>query len=567
MTFVIDTTVRVSIILLIALGAALVLRHRSAAVRHWVLAFGVVCGAITPLLELTLPSWHIAVPAFSSAPPGTASASSVTTSFIVSAGPDAGNPSAARTANTLTASRSTGASGNLLLGVWITGVCVSASMLLVGLWRLARLTATARRVDGGRWGESVAQIARDYGLRRRVVILQSDHPSLLVTWGFTAPKLVLPAAAHEWPHDRVRIVVRHELAHVRRGDWLAQMCAELLRAVYWFNPLTWVVCRRLRQESEHACDDAVLNGGVEATDYASHLVELARSFTAMRRAPGPALAMARPSSLEGRISAMLNEQLNRRPPTRTARFAIAVALVALTLPIALAAQNRFATFSGTVVDQTNSVLPDVTLTLTNPSTRAKYEVHTDRTGHFEFVGLAVGDYTVATSQVGFEPFTDTLSITGSNISRTIQLAVGHLQETITMTAGSTAQPNPYRDQMRIAARASADQRLQKIRARCASADQPTGVGGNIAAPLKLVDVKPVYPEQLQAAKIGGVVKLDALIGTDGTVRDVKVVDSANPDLERAAIDAVRQWEFTPTYLNCTPIEVRMQVLASFVGDR
>lgn len=264
---------------------------------------------------------------------------------------------------------------------------------------------------------------------------------------------------------------------------------------------------------------------------------------------------------------MLNEQLNRRPPTRTARFAIAVALVALTLPIALAAQNRFATFSGTVVDQTNSVLPDVTLTLTNPSTRAKYEVHTDRTGHFEFVGLAVGDYTVATSQVGFEPFTDTLSITGSNISRTIQLAVGHLQETITMTAGSTAQPNPYRDQMRIAARASADQRLQKIRARCASADQPTGVGGNIAAPLKLVDVKPVYPEQLQAAKIGGVVKLDALIGTDGTVRDVKVVDSANPDLERAAIDAVRQWEFTPTYLNCTPIEVRMQVLASFVGDR
>jgi beta-lactamase regulating signal transducer with metallopeptidase domain len=91
------------------------------------------------------------------------------------------------------------------------------------------------------------------------------------------------------------------------------MAGELLRAVYWFNPLVWIACTRLRQESEHACDDAVLTSGVDATDYATHLLDLARTLNAARRLNVPAPAMARASSLEGRICAMLNDRLDRRP--------------------------------------------------------------------------------------------------------------------------------------------------------------------------------------------------------------------------------------------------------------
>jgi TonB family protein len=58
--------------------------------------------------------------------------------------------------------------------------------------------------------------------------------------------------------------------------------------------------------------------------------------------------------------------------------------------------------------------------------------------------------------------------------------------------------------------------------------------------------------------------MEALIGTDGTVRDVRVLSSPHPDLDRAATDAVRQWEFTPTILNCTPVDVRMNITANFV---
>ena len=99
-----------------------------------------------------------------------------------------------------------------------------------------------------------------------MLLLQSDHPALLVTWGLVWPKVILPRAAREWSRDRVRIVLCHELAHIRRGDWILQIAAQLVRCVYWFNPLVWMACARLRLESEQACDDRVLNLGVERTE-------------------------------------------------------------------------------------------------------------------------------------------------------------------------------------------------------------------------------------------------------------------------------------------------------------
>ena len=86
----------------------------------------------------------------------------------------------------------------------------------------------------------------------------------------------------------------HELAHVRRRDWVAQMAVEVLTAVYWFNPFVWILRRRIRLESEQAADDAVLSLGVNGGAYASELVDLARTLVAARPAfsfvPAPTMA-------------------------------------------------------------------------------------------------------------------------------------------------------------------------------------------------------------------------------------------------------------------------------------
>ena len=68
----------------------------------------------------------------------------------------------------------------------------------------------------------------------------------------------------------------HELAHIRRHDWLVQLAAEMVRVALWFNPLAWMACSRLRRESEQACDDEVLGIGVGAGAYAGHLLDLVR---------------------------------------------------------------------------------------------------------------------------------------------------------------------------------------------------------------------------------------------------------------------------------------------------
>ena len=103
-------------------------------------------------------------------------------------------------------------------------------------------------------------------------------------------------------------------------------------------------------------------------------------------------------------------------------------------------------------------------------------------------------------------------------------------------------------------------RLRRHRRRLPAA--PVRVGGNIKTPTKTKDVKPVYPPIAQSARVQGVVIIEATIGPDGRVKDAKVLRSI-PLLDQAALDAVKQWQFTPTLLNGVPVPVIMTVTVNF----
>ena len=91
---------------------------------------------------------------------------------------------------------------------------------------------------------------------------------------------------------------------------------------------------------------------------------------------------------------------------------------------------------------------------------------------------------------------------------------------------------------------------------------PVRVGGEIREPRKIRDVKPVYPAVAQQARVSGIVILETVIDRDGNVRDATVLRSV-PLLDEAAVDAVRQWQFTPTLMNGMPVEVVMTVTVNF----
>ena len=173
--------------------------------------------------------------------------------------------------------------GPLVVTIWLLGVVVSVAVLLVGLARLRWLRARSNRVTDGPWHRLCADLARSCGLRRGVDLRFGPRPGLVATWGWRRPTVMLPASATEWSAERMRVVLLHELAHARRGDWLLQIVAEATRCVWWFNPLAWMVRARLRRESELAADDLVLARDVPATTCAAQLVELARELRKHRR--------------------------------------------------------------------------------------------------------------------------------------------------------------------------------------------------------------------------------------------------------------------------------------------
>ena len=335
-------TIKVSAILLLALIGTLLLRRSSAAARHWVLAVGVVSAVAVPALHV-LPTPRVA----RMAPVGpllfdalqlapyvqfTEPVDADVVGSVVALQPAGPRPSRSRPAAATVASDDV--IGRLAVTIWLVGAFAGLGVLLVGLARLRWFRAASSRVTDGRWHRLCADLSRSCGLNRGVDLLLGPRPGLVATWGWRRPVVMLPASASEWSAERMRVVLLHELAHARRGDWILQMAAEALRCVWWFNPLAWMVRARLRRESEHAADDLVLAQGVPATTCAAHLVELAREVRKHQRTQLPAPAMARPSHLERRLSAMLNPRTNRCPMTRLARFGSLGVLVVVSVVVA-----------------------------------------------------------------------------------------------------------------------------------------------------------------------------------------------------------------------------------------
>lgn len=192
-----------------------------------------------------------------------------------------------------------------VLAVWAIGAGVALAPLLRGLWAL-------RGFDRGSPG--------------RVRILRSDAVESPLTWGFARPIVLMPTTTDSWSPELREAALQHELAHVRRGDWLIHVLAHVVAAAFWFHPLVWIARRQLALEAEHAADDAVLHSGIAPSAYAELLVRMAT-----RRTPA---ALGAGSHVGQRVHAILGRR--RRSPRRGAAALVALFLAVATVP-ALAA--------------------------------------------------------------------------------------------------------------------------------------------------------------------------------------------------------------------------------------
>ena len=194
---------------------------------------------------------------------------------------------------------------SIILPVWLIGVLLVLGRFVFGVITVRRLVARASELIGTSWTELSHELSRELGLKRDVKLLRSDKNVMPMTCGGLSAVVILPDEAERWSADRRRVVVLHELIHIKRGDLLTQTLAQVVCALYWFNPLVWWAVRKLRVEQEWACDEHVLAAGVAPSDYATHLLEIARNFHVDAMSAVTTTAIARPSQLQDRLCAIL----------------------------------------------------------------------------------------------------------------------------------------------------------------------------------------------------------------------------------------------------------------------
>lgn len=324
-----DASLRAAGLLGLAGAIVLVLRRGPASARYGVWKVALLGVLVLPGATLVLPNWSAPLPegvrAWVTSDPVDAGVGVGAVGEGL-AGVVGGSPAAARPRGWAWA--------ELLLLAWLGGASALLLRLGAGLAALRRLAREAETVTDRSWQELASALSREIGLARRVRLLRASRPVAPMTWGWFRPAVLLPDCCDAWDPERRRVVLAHELVHVRRRDWVIQVVSQVVVAVQWFNPLAWWGARRLSIERERACDEAVVAVGTPATEYARHLVEMARTIPGRGARPGVALAMARQSQLEGRLMSILDPKRTRR---RGLAVPAALLMICGTLAISTAA--------------------------------------------------------------------------------------------------------------------------------------------------------------------------------------------------------------------------------------
>ncbi len=350
-----DLAIRATLIFAATVVVTRLMRRTSAAARHFVWLAAFVGAGTLPLVSTTLPSWHwslgrgthiatqapsIEVDHFARAAnarpwtdEATASTAPWTETLLATHAAEAAAPIVAP-AHTFAPADTPWPWAPIFVTVWAMGALAMLIPLCIGALSLAQLGRRARPVSDDRLLRIFGQSMLRLECRRSVRLLESEARQVPMTWGMFRPAVLLPSSARSWSDAQLQMVLLHELAHVVRADCATQWLVQACRAMYWYHPLAWFAYGRLRVEQEQACDDRVLSHGCEAADYAEHLVAVAAGLAPRRWAAAVALAMADQTRMERRVTAILDEQSNRRSLTTRSTFAWLAAAAAVVVPVA-----------------------------------------------------------------------------------------------------------------------------------------------------------------------------------------------------------------------------------------
>lgn len=524
--------VQVTLTLIVGLAGVALLRRRAAALRHTVLLAAIGAAALVPPASAIAPVSIGIVPvpqrASITAPPVVTSPTSPTIA--------ASDAAVAAPENGFSAS-------SALASLWAVGAAFGLVRLARQLWELSARRRRSTVLHDRRWSAIADDISVQLALTRRVTVRVGHEREPVVAWGWLRPQVLIPVGARTWDDERVHAVVCHELAHVSRQDWLRFVLMEVVRAVYWWHPLLSIAIQQARLLAEQACDDIVLRHYARPTQYADMLVDLARSTTA---SPSPVVTAITPtSSLERRISAMLDATLDRSPVrhlTRCLAIAPVLAAAVAMASISARAESTHGTLSVTVRPEGGQPLAGVDVVMTTagrPGVRAR----TDATGTF-VMDLAPGTYRATVHVPAFNRLEAVIDMrAGESTTRELALTVSGIVQRVHVSGS----PDP--------SAAPIDLRPDTPR---------VNQVGVVTIPWRIDNQRsPEYPAVLRDAGIAGTVKAAGRLGPDGHVTDVTIVESPHVGLSEAVTKYVATMRYDPVKIQGTPVSTDIVLTVDF----
>ena len=479
-----------------------------------------------------------------------------------------------------------------LLGwVIVAGVVLRLFWVGLGLWRLRRLSRAGIIAAPCFIHEEAQDLVR---ARAEIRYVSSGQP---VTFGFRRPVVLLPEMLRAQPAQIQQLVLCHELFHVRRRDWIWVIAEEIVKAALWFHPAVLWLIARVRLAREEVVDELTVLATAQRRAYIEALLVFADTPS---QAPAPAFArrrhLFRRMVLISKETVMSSRRILVSVATMTAVIAAGAWSAVSVFPLTeiVIAQGRAGAPSpplpsvaglsqvGAIERQAKPITPE------NPIPRRTFSVAPQNPA-VDASGVVVVSVRVVIDRQGRVAEARSAGVgarggrgaTPEPVAPPSEAFVKAAIDAVKQWQYDPPADGPIAFDVAFAFMPGAEPRMvthgvPAVFGAPASSIPPAPppppqpgwppnavrVGGNMKVPMKTKHVAPVYPPIAQSANVQGVVILEALLGPDGKVQDARILRSI-PLLDQAALDAVKQWEFTPTLLNGSPVPVIMTATMQF----
>jgi beta-lactamase regulating signal transducer with metallopeptidase domain len=248
----------------------------------------------------------------------------------------------------------------LLFIIWITGAFICSLNIITGKIILSNFQREAQPANNKKIKTMIQKLSEDIGINCDVQVYKSRQCKLPFTCRIFRPVIIVPQDIERWPENRARVVLLHELAHIKHRDYLTKLISRTICSIYWFIPLTWIIHFKLCIEQEETCDSFVINSGEKPSDYASCIVDFARIKRKHVLLLGMFISRGGNTEMEKRILHLLSTSTRGSPPLFKHLWILPVIcfiLLSLFLTINPAVSGQYETLYGNWVNEEYNETP------------------------------------------------------------------------------------------------------------------------------------------------------------------------------------------------------------------